>query len=172
MWNDTIVVFISDHGYHTGHNGRWHKGWLFEQTTLTPMIIAAPGKSPGHCEQVVELLDIYPTLVELCHQRVPAALEGRSLVSLLNDPKHASDNRALTTVRRVASNDKRSYVGHSVRTSDYRYTEWDEGRLGTEFYVLADDPPGLRNLAHEPTYAHAVADMRRLLHKMCGTAAE
>jgi len=167
LWDNTIIIFISDHGYHTGHNGRWHKGWLFEQTTLTPMIIAAPGRSPGSCQRVVELVDLYPTLAELCGQRPPAALEGASLVPLLKDPDSPWEKNALTTVGCLDADKRRAYVGHSVRTADYRYTEWDGGKQGIEFYALEDDPRGLRNLAHDSTYADTVSELQALLHSMC-----
>jgi len=169
LWEDTVIIFISDHGYHTGHNGRWHKNWLFEQTTLTPMIIAAPGYSTGGCERVVELIDIYPTLAELCGQTPPAALEGTSLVPLLEDPNNSWEKHALTTVGCVDENDRRAYVGHSVRTADHRFTEWDGGKQGIELYDLRTDPQGLINLARDASYAGKVAELRSLLQTMCSS---
>ena len=167
LWDNTIIIFISDHGYHTGHNGRWHKGWLFEQTTLTPMIIAAPGCPPGYCERVVELIDLYPTLAELCGKRPLAALEGASLVPLLKDPGRQWDKNAMSTVGCLDADERRAYVGHSLRTADYRYTEWDEGKQGIEFYVFENDPMGIRNLAHDSTYSDSISELQTLLHSMC-----
>ncbi len=171
MWDDTVVVFVSDHGYHTGHLGRWHKGWLFEQTARVPLIVAAPGKRSGACARIVELLDLFPTLVELCGENPPSALEGRSFACLLDaclldDRHHPWDKMALTTIGCLDADDRRTYVGHSVRTEDWRYTEWDGGKRGVELYRFSDDPKGVRNIARDPHHADTMGDLRQRLNLM------
>lgn len=166
MWNDTVVVFLSDHGYHTGHLGRWHKGWLFEQTARVPLVVVAPGRRRGRCSRIVELLDLFPTLVELSGGHPPPALEGRSFACLLDDPSHRWDKPALTTIGCLDADDRRTYVGHSLRTEAWRYTEWDGGNRGVELYRFADDPEGERNVAGQPRYAERIVELRERLRAM------
>ena len=168
LWDDTIVIFLSDHGYHTGHQGRWHKGWLFEQTTRVPLIIAGPNVKAGVCRQIVELIDLFPTLVDLCGMQPSAVLEGKSLTPLLKDPDHRWDNLALTSVGYLDENERRTYVGHSLRTQDYRYTEWDAAAQGIEFYAFANDPQGENNLARDPAQADTIASLRLRLSEISG----
>jgi iduronate 2-sulfatase len=105
----------------------------------------------------VELLDLYPTLVELCGLATPTGLEGASLVPLLDDPKRAWDRPALTVVKHGA------VMGRSLRNERWRYTEWDHGKEGVELYDHDADPHEFRNLAGDPKHAGTQAEMRRLL---------
>jgi len=160
LWKNTIVVFYSDHGYHLGeHGGMWHKMSVFEESARVPLIIAAPGVLGGQTsERLVELVDIYPTLVEMCGLPQPGELEGRSLRPLLADPHQPWKNAAFTQVLRG------ELTGRSVRTERYRYTEWDEGRQGAQLYDHQTDPHEYRNLANEPAMAETKATLRSLLH--------
>lgn len=164
LWDETVVVLWGDHGFHLGeHGGLWRKMTLFEESAGTPLIIAAPnakgrGKS---CERTVEFVDIYPTLCELCELPMPKhQLLGKSLLPLLNDPKARWDKPAFTFVRRW------KVLGISVRTERWRYTEWDEGRLGAELYDHANDPNEWRNLANDPKFADVVKEMKRFLKQV------
>ena len=100
--DNTIVVFISDHGYLLGERGQWMKQMLFERSARAPLIVSAPGVSAkGRSSQrIVEFLDLYPTLAELAHLTPPPGLHGRSLVPLLRRPSATWDHPALTQVRR------------------------------------------------------------------------
>jgi uncharacterized sulfatase len=105
------------------------------------------------CGRTVELLDLYPTLAELCGLAVPAGLEGRSLRPLLDDPAAPWDKPAFTQVWRG------SFPGHSIRTERFRYTEWDGGRKGAQLSDYATDPDEKRNLVEDPAHARTVAEL-------------
>ena len=163
----TVVVFVSDHGYHLGELGQWMKQSLFERSARNPLIVAGPGVSRGASPRIVELLDVYPSLADLAGLSAPSGLHGRSLKPLLKDPKARWDHPAFTQVRR-GSAATGFFMGYSVRTEKWRYTEWDEGRQGTQLYDEQKDPGELRNLAADRAHANVVADMQRLLRSMRG----
>lgn len=163
LWDNTVIVLWGDNGFHLGeHGGLWRKMTLFEESAGVPLIIAAPnidGKGKS-CDRTVEFLDIYPTLCELCGLPMPKHhLSGKSLVPLLNDPKASWDKPALTFVRRG------KVLGVSIRTERWRYTEWDEGRMGVELYDHENDPHEWRNLANNPKFADVVKEMKRLMRE-------
>jgi arylsulfatase A-like enzyme len=144
------------------------KQTLFEHSTRAPLLVAGPGVSAKgrQSARVVEFLDLYPTLVALAGVPAPAGLQGRSLVPLLKDPGAGWDHAALSQVRRgPAAN---SFMGYSVRTAEWRYTEWDGGAQGVELYNERDDPEERRNLAADPKFQKRVAEMKQLLRRMAG----
>jgi iduronate 2-sulfatase len=159
--DNTIIVLWGDHGWHLGEKGMWAKGTLFEPSAHAPLIIVDPRRRTAGqtCARVVEFVDVYPTLVELCGTKTPPGLEGKSLAPLLDDPSRAWDRPAFTFVARE------DWLGRSVRTEQWCYTEWDEGRRGTELYDLQTDPHELKNLARDPTRLNTVAHLQKLLHE-------
>ncbi|MGE5610127.1 MAG: sulfatase/phosphatase domain-containing protein, partial [Bacillota bacterium] len=159
--DNTIIVFVSDNGFHLGEHGMWGKNTLFEQSTRVPLIIASnqADHKPAACPRVVEFLDIYPTLVDLCSLPMPSKLQGRTLLPLLKDPQAPWDHAAYTILKRG------SIMGRSLRTEHFRYTEWDAGQEGTELYDLEKDPRELRNVATDPAYATSKAQLQEQLHK-------
>nr|WP_146460681.1 sulfatase [Rubripirellula tenax] len=165
--DDTIVVLWSDHGYHLGeHDGVWQKRTLFEQAARSPLIIRAPGQTAcGDCHKIVEFVDLYPTLTDLATIKSPPGLAGHSLRPLLENPDAEWDEVAITQVLRPADNRLNEPVmGCSIRTSRYRFTEWAEGKHGTELYDHQADPNEFDNLALEADdNAHAVMDRLRPL---------
>lgn len=173
LTGNTIIVFLSDHGYNTGQHGQWQKQSLFEHSARTPLIIAVPGLTSGKSSgRTVELLDIYPTLAELCNLKAPANLQGKSLVPLLKNSSANWDKPAYTQVRRVLNRGKenqRFIMGRSVRTERWRYTEWDEGKEGIELYDYQTDPKEFSNLALKAEYHSTIKSLSELLRKSYST---
>lgn len=160
--DNTIIVFWSDHGYFLGEKGLWYKHKAFERSARMPLIIAAPGLSKGQITaKPVELLDLYPTLADLCGLKPPANLEGQSLRPLLSDPKGAGwDKPAVTQIW----HNKKAW-GYSIRTDRYRYTEWLEGRAGRELYDHSTDTDEVTNVADDPQNAKTVTKLSSQLAK-------
>jgi iduronate 2-sulfatase len=158
--DNTLIVLWGDHGWHLGEKGMWAKGTLFDVSARAPLIIVDPYlKTAGRdCPRTVEFVDIYPTLVDLCGLAVPAGLEGRSLTPLLNNPTAAWDKPALSMVARER------WLGRSIHTERWCYTEWDEGRYGVELYDHQTDPSERKNLASDPQQRATVAELREKLH--------
>ena len=153
LMENTIIVFWSDHGYFLGEKGLWYKRKAFERSARMPLIISAPGMAQGKTSfKPVELLDLYPTLADLCGLKPPTDLEGHSLRPLLVDPNDAQ--WAKPAVTQVWHN-KKSW-GYSLRNERYRYTEWLEGKAGRELYDHQNDPEEITNLADQPQHAGIV----------------
>jgi iduronate 2-sulfatase len=166
--DNTIVVFVSDHGYHLGELGQWMKQTLFERSARTPLIMAGPGVvARGQASpRMVELLDIYPTLAEIAGLTPPADLQGRSLTPLLKNPRSAWQRPAVTQVRRGGGPD--TFMGYSIRTEKWRYTEWDNGKRGTELYDESDDSSEMKNLASDAKYRNVASEMQQMLRRVTG----
>lgn len=115
LTDNTLIVFWSDHGYLLGQHGQWHKMTLFENTVRVPLLFAGPGIAKGKSSaRTVELLDLYPTLAELCALTgTPSNLAGRSLKPLLKNPAAKWERPAFTQVQR-GSGDK-AFMGYTVR---------------------------------------------------------
>ena len=163
---NTIVVFTSDHGYHLGEHGLWQKMSLFEQSARVPLIMAGPGvKSSGTTAQSpVGLIDLYPTLTEMCSVKSPDNLQGQSLLPMLQDPDSKGRGWALSQVtRRLPAPNRTNVLGYTLRTERWRYTEWDEGRQGRELYDHSNDPLELTNLIEKDEVQGAVEELSQLM---------
>lgn len=161
--DNTIIVFTSDHGYHMGEHGLWQKMSLFEQSARVPLVIVAPGVSQAGAvaEAPAALLDLYPTLTELCEVPAPENLQGQSLVPMLKDASTPGRGWALTQVQRRRQGEHLD--GYSLRTPRWRFTEWDNGRAGRELYDRVNDSLELTNLAEQETHRETVEQLSRKL---------
>ena len=157
-WDDTIVVLTSDHGYQLGEHFMWGKVTLFEVCDRVPLVIRVPETSTtvqttagSSSEGLVELVDLFPTLAELCSMTPPDDLQGRSLVPMLSDLSHTGKPFAYTVVSRGQE------LGKAIRTGRWRYTKWPGGE---ELYDLQDDPTEQKNFANSKQHADTVKAMR------------
>ncbi len=178
LWNRTVIVLWSDHGYHLGEHGLWQKRTLFDASARAPLIIAAPqipeaqrGKT---CRRVVEFIDLFPTVCDLAGLPAPAALEGVSLRPLLENPDAAWDRPAFTQILRLARTPETlttpldelpQVMGRAVTTERWRYIEWNDGEKGRELYDHSTDPQEHTNLAPDPAHADTLSQLRALFPK-------
>lgn len=151
--DNTIIVLWSDHGFHLGEKQITGKNTLWERSARVPLIFAGNGiAGGGRCAQPAELLDIYPTLIELCGLPPRSGLEGHSLAPQIADPHARRDWPAITTHNRF---------NHAVRTEQHRYIRYADG--SEEFYDLQADPQEWRNLAADPAMRELIEAHRRWL---------
>lgn len=176
LTDNTIIVFWSDHGLHLGEHGLTRKTTAFELDAGVPMIIATPWHRAGQrTKSLVELLDLYPTLADLCGLTRPRNLEGVSLVPLLTDPTLAVKPVALTQTPRpnyLRGKMEPEMMGYSIRALHYRYTEWRDFKTGevkaTELYDHQSDPLETVNLAGSASQREAVKWLANQLEMVLG----
>lgn len=152
---NTIVGLWSDHGWHLGEKGITGKNSLWERSTRVPLVFAGPGVSNSQqCNEPVELLDIYPTLIELCGLPATENLEGHSLVPQLQNADKPRPWPAITT---------HNQNNHSVRSKHWRYIRYADG--SQELYDHRSDPHEWTNLANDPGYAGIIREHAQWLPK-------
>ncbi|MEM9283287.1 MAG: sulfatase [Verrucomicrobiota bacterium] len=152
--DNTVVVLWSDHGYHLGEKNTFQKHTLWDRSAKAPLIIKSPANGKGEydlgrCDRVVGLIDLYPTLVDLCGLPANDKVVGRSLKPLLKDRKTKWNYPALTY---------RKEGGKSIQYADYRYIEYGDGSM--ELYDHGEDPNEWTNLAGNPEYAEVLGEMK------------
>ena len=154
--DNTIIVLWSDHGYHLGDKESCVKFTLWEKANHVPFIVIAPGiTKPGSvCEKPVSLLDIYPTLLDLCGLPPSKEVDGTSLVPLLKNPDAKWERPALMTMGRG---------NHAVRSERWRYIHYSDGT--EELYDHQNDPWEWDNLANNADYAAIIKEHRKWLPK-------
>ncbi|RCS47766.1 DUF4976 domain-containing protein [Bremerella cremea] len=160
LQENTVVVFWSDHGYHFGDHGLVMKQSLFERSARVPLIVVAPGqKEKGtHSGRTVELVDLYPTLTQLCAVEAPSGLPGESLVPLLDNPAATWNKPAITQTRR-----NKNRMGYSLRNERYRLVTWGEGQH--QLYDYNTDPNEKNNLANSPQHAQLLEQLMAELNQ-------
>ena len=164
--DNTVIMIWSDHGYHLGDHGAWGKSSNFELATRSPLIVYDPGMKGGgkKTAALVEFVDMYPTLLELAEQNIPDYLEGTSFAAILNDPDKEWKKAAFSQFPRGGDNE-----GYTIRTSEWRYTEWRSKKVGkplfVELYHCAKDPIETRNLAEDPKHKNRLKQMKNRLEK-------
>ncbi len=170
--DDTVIALWSDHGFHLGEHSLWCKTSTFELDARVPLIISAPGLAhPGEpSDSLVELVDLYPTLVELCGLPRMSGLDGVSLKPVLDDPTAAVQDIALTQHPRPAYyRGKPEVMGYSARSAGFRYTEWREWESGkpvaVELYDHGLDPNESVNVAGMAAYRQERQRLARALAK-------
>ncbi len=136
--SSTIVVLWSDHGWHLGEKSHWHKSTLWEVATRVPLVIRAPGHRSGLCSRPVSLIDLFPTLLELCNLPLPGPLDGLSLVPQLRDPGAARARPALIEYQKGNA---------AIRSERWRYIRYKDG--SEELYDHQKDPSEWNNLAKD-----------------------
>jgi arylsulfatase A-like enzyme len=154
--DNTIVVLWSDHGWHLGEKLITGKNTLWDDGTRVPLIFAGPKVASGApCSKPAELLDIYPTLVELCGLPPKDGLEGHSLVPQLRDARAARPWPAITT---------HNHDNHGIRSEHWRYIQYADG--SEELYDMRHDPHEWTNRAGDPKFADIIREHRRFLPTM------
>lgn len=155
--DNTIVVFLSDHGFHLGEKHHWQKATLWEEATHCLLMFRVPGvtRTGSVSQRFVSLQDIYPTLAELCGLEAPSYLDGRSLAPLLRDPNAKWDSTAITCL----SDKKVPEQGFvTIRNESGRYIRYAKGQ--EEFYDTSVDPREWSNQIENPKYAVNIKQLK------------
>ena len=166
---NTIVVLISDHGWHLGEHSAWGKMTCFEIATRVPMIISGPGIDPARTQAIAELVDLYPTLCELTGIPSPKHLQGESLVQTIQAPEQdCSDTFAVSQYSRF----RNRYLGTALRTPRYRFVRWVETESGKvvhrELYDHKTDSAETNNLADVPQHAELISKLNARVKSAAG----
>jgi len=166
--DNTIVVFLTDHGFHLAEKHHWQKATLWEEATHSLMMMRVPGLTPdgGVSQRFVSLLDIYPTLAELCGLKPPDYLDGRSLVPLLKNPQAEWKSTAITG---LTSKHGPWHPYISIRNEMGRYIRYKDGQ--EEFYDTNKDPHEWTNMIGNPEYAPVIKKMRVAVPSLSEAAA-
>lgn len=165
----TVVVLWGDHGFHLGEHDLWAKTTNFELDARAPFILSAPAQKANgkRTDALVEFVDIFPTLCELCELPAPGGLEGASLLPLLSNPKKSWKRAAFTQFPRLnPSGANNQIMGRTIRTDRYRYTEWAENNkepMAIELYDHQKDPHETDNIAALPANKNLILRLRQQL---------
>ena len=146
--DNTIIALFSDHGFHLGEKERWAKRSLWEDGTRVPVVVVAPGhKASQKTNRPAELLDIFPTLLELAGLPKDETQEGQSLVPLMKNPKREWKHPAITSF---------GLGNYSIRSTNYRFIQYFDG--SRELYDLRDDPHEWKNLIENPKMPQVIQE--------------
>ncbi len=180
LTNNTIIVLWGDHGWHLGDHNLWCKHSNFENAARAPLIISAPGLASSAVKSPTEFVDIFPTLCDLTNVKIPANLDGKSLVPAMKKPATVIKEYSVSQYPRsgaVSESERLGYadaefMGYSLRTPQYRYTIWMKNRwrtsqvfnknllIGAELYDYQKDPFEKVNVVGKKEYAVALKKMQ------------
>lgn len=160
--DNTLVIFTSDHGYHLGEHDFWAKVSLRDESAMVPLIVKVPGKKPAVCHSLVELIDLYPTIAQLCGLDVPARLQGRDLSPMFDDPSFSVRDAAFC----VAPSSR----GFLLREDRWAYLQYaEDASKGIELFDMEEDPKQYKNLVARPDHQ---AEVERLKAKLAAKLTE
>jgi len=157
LTDSTAIVFTTDHGYHLGEHGFWQKSNLHEEVTRVPLMIRAPGLKPGRTNSIAELVDFYPTCLDLLGLSLPKEIVGKSLVPILKNPNTQVRKTALSLHNERHVKNK----GYAIRSANWTYMNY--GKKGEILYDMVKDPDQYTNLIDNPDYAENVRKAREQL---------
>lgn len=167
---NTIIVFWSDHGYHLGENDHWTKVMPRELDSQVPLMLSVPGIASQRCDAIVEYTDLFPTLVDLCGLPSYETLDGISFADVLRNPSLKAREAALTQVCRPWPKGDIHQMGYSLRTQDFRYTQWVDFSSGNilaeELYNHSTDSLERQNLVNDPGMSKDLDRLRQLMNRM------
>lgn len=173
LYDNTLIVLWGDHGYHLGEQDLWGKATTYEAACNAPLIVKGYGK-PGTNNDVVEFVDIYPTLIDLCGIATLHPLSGKSLRPLL-DGRHRRGSYAVSQFQRpypaLTKAAKRKHMGYVIRDERWAYTEWLDlqGMLvANELYDMSAERFEKKNMAGVPDYKRVERRMAKALHRVTG----
>ena len=165
LTENTVILFWGDHGFHLGEHGLWRKNTLFEDSVRSPLIVSMPKQIHTNTttDALVELVDIYPTLCDACQLPIPTEIEGISMVPVMEEP--ARQWKAATFSQLVRVLNGTTVEGYSMRTEQYRYTEWgNNGERGRELYNYYADPNETDNIVDLRENEELVSHLSNQLH--------
>ena len=162
---NTIVVFTSDHGFHLGEHGHWQKQTLFESATRVPLIIAGPGieNDINNVNAPVELVDLYPTIMELLEIQSPKFLQGKSLKTFLEGSHDPTRRSSLTELQ--INTPIGMAQGYSIKTMRFRLNRWKlNDDISYELYDHKFDSAEINNVSNHKDYAEELDSLIEILN--------
>ncbi len=169
LWDNTVVILWGDHGWKLGEHNSWCKHTNFEIDTHAPLLARAPAMAAAGrtTTALVEFVDLYPTLCDLCGLTIPEHCEGTSFAPLLDDPGQPWKDAAFSQYPRGGQ-----IMGYTMRTNRYRYTEWQDRTTGEvrarELYDHQADPQENVNAAESPEHANLLLQLAAQLRAAVG----
>ncbi len=158
---NTIVIFTSDHGYHLGEHDFWAKVSLLDESSQVPLIISVPGKMPAVCHSFVELLDLFPTTLNLCGFEAPQRLQGKNISQLLDDPSAKVRDTAFCANGRgtLLRDENWAFIEYGKNTRK-RFKK-NKKSYAMELYDMKKDPKQYTNLVGNPEFEHVVKEFQK-----------